>query len=315
MREKESSVGKYLWTSAMSPTPIMPSRATRKEKDTEEDLVALEKVAERVIEDVVGETFAPQKVLPLLQYFDRKREKYARTTTNGSYVELVHNRTRAKVAATFAVAAKERQIQEKEAKYEVLQKRLAEEVKKQRYWEKTCEGLREDIENAKYATVDLRNRLEASRTVYNAESQRIDKLTTASKKEELEHAIELAAKMKDLAECEAARISDLELIEKLEAQYSELRSQRMQAEDRLCEMETRLSEEEEKNRQLSEQTDDILTMRVNQSLQGFVLWQVETHKWLQLQDLERRATVKGLYYGRSRRINGCSYKILSAVRL
>lgn len=92
------------------------------------------------------------QVLPLLQYLDRKSGKYAGTTTNRSYVELVCNRMRAKMATTSAASAKERQTQEIEAKYEVLWKRLAEEVEKRRYLEKTCEGFCEDIENAKCAT-------------------------------------------------------------------------------------------------------------------------------------------------------------------
>ncbi|OAE34156.1 hypothetical protein AXG93_1593s1150 [Marchantia polymorpha subsp. ruderalis] len=100
---------------------------------------------------------------------------------------------------------------------------------------------------------------------------------------------ELAVRAKKLAEYEAVRISDLELIEKLEIRCSELRSQQMQAKEQLCEMETRLTEAEEKNRQLSEQARDALTARVNQCLRGFVLWQVETHKWLRLRELEHRA--------------------------
>ncbi|OAE25287.1 hypothetical protein AXG93_4620s1000 [Marchantia polymorpha subsp. ruderalis] len=116
--------------------------------DTKEYLVALKKIAERVI--------------PLLKYLDTKLGKYAGTTNNGSYVELVRNRTRAKVAATSAAASKERQLQETEVKYE----------------------------------------------------------------REHAHAAELTAKMKALAECEAARISDQEMIEKFEAQCNELRSQR-----------------------------------------------------------------------------------------
>lgn len=69
---------------------------------------------------------------------------------------------------------------------------MAKEVKKRRYLEKTCEGLREDIEVARYATVDLRNTLEASWTAYNAESQRIDELTATLKRKDYEHEAELA---------------------------------------------------------------------------------------------------------------------------
>ncbi|OAE22462.1 hypothetical protein AXG93_3348s1200 [Marchantia polymorpha subsp. ruderalis] len=170
MRKKEAPMQKDLQTSAVSPTPVVSSRATRKEKD----------------KAIMTEEVPPgrDKVLPLVQYLDRKRGKYIGTTTNGSYVELVRNRIRATVAATSAATAKERQTQEIEVKYEVLRKRLAEEVEKRRYSEKTCQVLREDIENAKCATVDLRNRLEASRTAYKAESQRVDERMVASEKKE-----------------------------------------------------------------------------------------------------------------------------------
>lgn len=73
------------------------------------------------------------QVLPLLQYLDRKREKYAGATTNGSYVELVRNMTRAKVAATSVATAKEQYNQATEAKYKVFWRRLTEEVEKRRY--------------------------------------------------------------------------------------------------------------------------------------------------------------------------------------
>lgn len=88
----------------------------------------------------------------------------------------------------------------------------------------------------------------ASRTAYNAKSQRADELTTASEKKKQDYAAELAAKAKKLADCEATRIADLELIEDPETQCSELRSQQTQAKEQLCEVETRLSEAEEKNR-------------------------------------------------------------------
>lgn len=154
-------------------------------------------------------------------------------------MEIVRNRMRIKVTEASAVAVKERQNQSTEAKYRVLQKRLAEEVEKRRYSEKACESLPEDVENAKCVTVDLLSRLEACRTVYNTESLRVDKMTAASVKKEQEYETKLAAKAKKLAEYGAAKISDLELIEKLETQCGELRSQRTQTEEQLCEMETR----------------------------------------------------------------------------
>lgn len=188
--------------------------------NTEEDLVALEKIAEKVVKDIVEDTAAPQKmvspltptgtviletdedslaeeiqsqvfnaadvlcgqVIPLLRYLDNEHGKYAGTTNNGSYVELVRNRTQAKVAATSATTAQEQNLDEVDAKYEVLRKRLAEEVELGRFLEKTCESFREDIEFARCATVDLQSRLEASRTAFNAESRRVDELTAASEK-------------------------------------------------------------------------------------------------------------------------------------
>lgn len=101
MREKEAPVKKERWTSAVSPTPVVSSRVTRKEKgkaimteevppgrdeitsagirmktplerpaevltmssNIEDDPVALEKVFERAVEDVGGEACGPQKVM------------------------------------------------------------------------------------------------------------------------------------------------------------------------------------------------------------------------------------------------------------
>lgn len=68
-------------------------------------------------------------VLPALQFLNRKR-RYADASTNGSYVEIVRNRMRTKIAMASEVAAKERKSQPTKARYHALQKRLAEEVEK-----------------------------------------------------------------------------------------------------------------------------------------------------------------------------------------
>ncbi|OAE20308.1 hypothetical protein AXG93_1084s1000 [Marchantia polymorpha subsp. ruderalis] len=72
--------------------------------------------------------------------------------------------------------------------------------------------------------------VQACRTAYNAESLRVDELTPTAEKKEQEYEAGLAVKAKKLIECEAVRISDLELIEKLKTLCSELRSQWTQAE-------------------------------------------------------------------------------------
>lgn len=164
------------------------------------------------------------QVVPLLRYLDGKVRKYAGSITVGSYVKLVRNRTQAKVATTHVVAEKERQLQEIEAKYEVLRRRLIEEIELRRSLKKICESLRADIEVTRSATVDLWDRLKASRIAYNEKSRRVDELTADSVKDHA-YAAKLVAKVKALAEFEAAKISDLALIERLEAKCNEMRSQ------------------------------------------------------------------------------------------
>ncbi|OAE19727.1 hypothetical protein AXG93_2958s1010 [Marchantia polymorpha subsp. ruderalis] len=219
LEEYSSTESRRAATRGCSVQEAGPVAITDTEK--EEDPMALEEVAAKVVEDVEPTECGSQK------YLDRKRDKYAYASTNGSYVEIVHNRTRTK-------------------------------------------------------------RLEACRTAYDVESLRVDELSAAAEKKEQECQTELAARAKKSAEYEAVRISDLELIEKLEAQCSELRTQRLQAEEQLCEVETRLTEAEEKNRQLSEETRDALTARVNRCLRGYVLWQIESHNGLRLRKIEHR---------------------------
>lgn len=72
------------------------------------------------------------------------------------------------------------------------------------------------------------------------------------------HAAELAAKAKAMAECEAARSSELKRLESLEANCNEMRSYRLAIKEQLDEMELKLSEMEEKNQKLAEHTNDAL---------------------------------------------------------
>ncbi|OAE35114.1 hypothetical protein AXG93_672s1000 [Marchantia polymorpha subsp. ruderalis] len=164
--------------------------------DTEKDPVALEEIAVKAVEDVGAAESDPQKELLLLQYLDRKQEKYAEGRTNESYVEIVRNRTRIKVAVMAEVAAKECRSQPTEAKYQALQKRLYEEVEKRRKAEQVSNGLCEDVERAKCASVDLLKRLEAYRTAYDAESLKVDELLGAAKKKKPDYQTELVVRAK-----------------------------------------------------------------------------------------------------------------------
>lgn len=103
------------------------------------------------------------------------------------------------------------------------------------------------MERGKCASVDLLKRLEACRTAYDAESLKVDEFSAAAKEKEQEYQIELAVRAKMLTEYEAAWISDLELIEMLEAQCGELCTQRSQVEEQFCESEAKLTEAEGKN--------------------------------------------------------------------
>lgn len=126
------------------------------------------------------------------------------------------------------------------------------------------------MERVKCASVDLLSWLEACRTAYDAESLKVDELSAAANRQEQEYQIELAVRAKKLTQYEAAGILDLESIKKQEAHYSELRMQRSPAEEQLCKVETKLTVAEGKNRQLSEETRDVLTPRVERCLRGYV---------------------------------------------
>ncbi|OAE35953.1 hypothetical protein AXG93_4303s1050 [Marchantia polymorpha subsp. ruderalis] len=114
----------------------------------------------------------------------------------------------------------------------------------------------------------------------NVLSVQVDELQVAAEEMKREYQTELAVMAKKLSEYEAARIADLELIEKFETQCGEFRTQRSQAEEQLCEVEAKLTKAEVKNRQLSEETREALTARVERCLRGYVLWQIESHNEL-----------------------------------
>ncbi|OAE33887.1 hypothetical protein AXG93_3037s1100 [Marchantia polymorpha subsp. ruderalis] len=280
-RGKEKSVREKPRVIEERSTPVKPQRASKKDNGKavliEEVLLRQNEVPSEGIRMKVPRERAFE-VLLLLQYLDRKREKYADGCINESYVEIVRNRTRTKVLVAAEVAAKERKSQPTEASYQALRKRLVEEVEKRIQSEQVGEGLREDVERANCASVDLLSKPEACRTAYDAESLKVDKLSIAAKKKEQEYQIELAVRAKKLIEYESAQISDLELIEKLEAQCGELRTQRSQAEEKLCDVEAKLTEAEWKNRELLEETRHVLIARVERCLRGYVLWQIKSQR-------------------------------------
>lgn len=137
-----------------------------------------------------------EQVIPLLRYLNSKLEKYAGPTNVGFYMELVRNRMRVKAATAPAVVEKKKQLWETEVKYEVLRKRLSEEVELEKFSEKGCESLRADIKFIRCATVNLRDRLEAYRVALNEESRRVDELITDLEKKDQTHAAKGGIKSK-----------------------------------------------------------------------------------------------------------------------
>ncbi|OAE24322.1 hypothetical protein AXG93_4835s1000 [Marchantia polymorpha subsp. ruderalis] len=92
-----------------------PAKVLALSSDNKKDPMALEKVAEKVVEDVVEETAAPQKMVsPRWSYWKRAKSLWRRRYSHKYSMPQTCcvGRTRAKVVATSAAAAKERQLQE-----------------------------------------------------------------------------------------------------------------------------------------------------------------------------------------------------------
>ncbi|OAE20448.1 hypothetical protein AXG93_913s1010 [Marchantia polymorpha subsp. ruderalis] len=180
--------------------------------DTKEDPTALEKIIESAVEDVSGEACEPQKV------------KSPRTSAGTVILETGKDPTAEEAQSQVFSAA------------DVLCGQIEDKG-----GSGCSEGTAEPDDGGEVQGTS-KEIGQGSR-----EAERADELTTASEKKKQDYAAELAAKAKKLADCEATRIADLELIEDPETQCSELRSQQTQAKEQLCEVETRLSEAEEKN--------------------------------------------------------------------
>ncbi|OAE18230.1 hypothetical protein AXG93_3012s1000 [Marchantia polymorpha subsp. ruderalis] len=143
-----------------------------------------------------------ERIILLLKYLDGKMAKYAKPSIVGSDVKLVRSRTQTKVVASVEI---------------VERKSLAAEKDLLASLERDCESLWIDIENVRKAIVDLRDRLKVSRVAFNDKLSCIDEMTADLAKQDHLHAVDLAAKAKELVDCEAARSLELEQREKLDA--------------------------------------------------------------------------------------------------
>ncbi|OAE24678.1 hypothetical protein AXG93_4040s1050 [Marchantia polymorpha subsp. ruderalis] len=149
----------------LPPTPVADVRPKDGGKTSGEEVKALE---------VTFPEFLQDSVVPLLQYLDKMREKYAISKELGFYVELIRNMMKLKRSvavkrewesatelpqeraaileaecAAVKVALKEResQLREKEVECEVLQLNIEKEAGRCAELEETCVGLRASNEN------------------------------------------------------------------------------------------------------------------------------------------------------------------------
>ncbi|OAE23805.1 hypothetical protein AXG93_1151s1000 [Marchantia polymorpha subsp. ruderalis] len=156
-----------------------------------------------------------EQIVPLLRYLDRKAVKYGNPRKPQSYVELVKNRTKTKVATNPALVAWGIRCRDLEKKNAILEEHLGLTKQLQKALrEKQAEVARKAQEN-----IDL---LRARVELELQEERKINCMLTA----ELARALEQG---------QNARKSDEELLRNLQSECAELRAQRAEAEMRLAE--------------------------------------------------------------------------------
>lgn len=99
------------------------------------------------------------------------------------------------------------------------------------------------------------------------------------------HEVEMASWTTKLTECEMAKSSKVECRLKLDADCDRLRDQLKAITEQLEASWTRVEVAELAFCQLKEETTDCLRMQVEKCLHGFVMWKVQTLKWLKLDSL------------------------------
>lgn len=93
---------------------------------------------------------------------------------------------------------------------------------------------------------------------------------------------------KKLANCKAARSSEVECKVRFESDCDRLQEQLKLVDVQLEESQTRVEKAEATYQQLRDETTDGLRLRVEKCLRGFVMWEVQTLKRLKLDLMGRR---------------------------
>ncbi|OAE26939.1 hypothetical protein AXG93_4413s1230 [Marchantia polymorpha subsp. ruderalis] len=214
-----------------------------------------------------------EQVVPLLRYLDRKAAKYADPRHPGSFVELMRNRTRTKVATNP-------ELYSLDAKYRELAKKndaLHQTLKLSQKMHKTLLQMRDD----KAATV----RKEFEKMEAELNSKRIQNRILTE---------ELVRQTRTLEQCQLARQAYEELLRRMQSQCDELRAQRAEVELQILEIEG--------NRwRATDRTREELAARVSRCLRGYTHWEVAAQETITLRDLEIRAAALISGDSRSRR--------------
>ncbi|OAE19635.1 hypothetical protein AXG93_3248s1000 [Marchantia polymorpha subsp. ruderalis] len=148
-----------------------------------------------------------EQVVLLLRYLNRKAAKYADPCHRRSYVELVRNRTRIKVATNPKLISLDRKYRELEEKNDALQGHLA----LSRKVHKAVLQLRND------ATTEAQHEFQKQRAKIEAELhlERVQNSTLAE---------ELVRQTRLLEQCQIARKANEELLRRLKSQCDKLRA-------------------------------------------------------------------------------------------
>ncbi|OAE23644.1 hypothetical protein AXG93_4720s1090 [Marchantia polymorpha subsp. ruderalis] len=218
-----------------------------------------------------------EQVVPLLRYLDRKTTKYGDPFQCGSYVELVQNRTRIKVATNPELIVLDQKYRQLGVRYNFLQ----DECALSRKLQKTAIQLRDEIvSNVQRKIDELRAKVQTEISAKQAQNRILTE--------------EVVRHTHALEQSEAARRADEELLGRLQSQCVELRTQRAAAELQLAEVEGH-------NRRATDRTREELVSRVDRCLRGYAGCEIAARERMTLCELEMRATALMTGDGQSRR--------------
>ncbi|OAE18850.1 hypothetical protein AXG93_2869s1000 [Marchantia polymorpha subsp. ruderalis] len=243
--------------------------------DSEDDESSEEEEVESIQSTPTG--LLCEQVVPLLWYLDRKVAKYADPRHRVSYVELVKNQTRVKVATNLELISLDTKYRELEEKNNCLERHLA----LSRKLHKTLLQLCDD------KAAEAQREFEKQREKIKAEliSKRAQNCILAE---------ELVRQTRLLEQCQIACQADEELLRRLQSQFDELRAQRAKAELQLVEFEG-------DNRRTTDCTRQELVKRVNRCSRGYTRWVIAAQERVTLRELELRAAALMSGDTRSRR--------------